>query len=193
MGSKKKVNLLNLGSVKTALDETVKEITKRDVAKEDTSLIIIEVLINICVCGLAVYAYFYPFPKAGSRAVLGACCAIYWIVMGITYVISHYIVGDCLLITQPFSNGKALRINSKLDVEKKGANTLAVPQYTLTVHLINIKQSGLLTKYSHKYHSPASLTFLITDFFDEDGILNVKTLDVVVADLLKNAKQLKTE
>eukprot|EP00761_Pharyngomonas_kirbyi_P010946 gb/GECH01010969.1/.p1 GENE.gb/GECH01010969.1/~~gb/GECH01010969.1/.p1 ORF type:complete len:194 (+),score=26.82 gb/GECH01010969.1/:1-582(+) len=189
---KNKINLLNLGSVKSTLDETIKEIIENKVSQEDNSLIVIETIVNLLISALAVYAYFYPYPKDGSsRSILGACCVVYWLVMSVLYFISNYVVHDCILITKADGDSKAVRVNTKLEVDHTPDNQAAVPEYSLTIQTINRKQTGILTKYTEQCPNASSVAFLINEYFDEEGTLNKKKLNSQVNELLESVLEKK--
>lgn len=64
-------------------------------------------------CVFAMVAQFYPIPFPDSRPLLGACCAIYFILSGVLQYIMTFIDKDTILFTKPNKTTKdELRIRT---------------------------------------------------------------------------------
>jgi signal peptidase complex subunit 2 len=134
---------------------------------EDHKLNNTKLILMATACAFAMVAQFAPVPFPESRPLLGACCAVYFLLSGVLQLIFTFVDKDCILITKPMSDSEA---SANL---KKNPN---LTKYGLRVRTIFPRFSEFYTvqiEYQNLENSPfVKQTWSVGQFFDKEGMFD---------------------
>lgn len=177
--------------VKQILDETVVgAIISEDLSSfgetvqltEEYSHDNLKLFLMTLACSFAAVAQFglaADFPK--NRLWLGVCCAIYFCISGILQLIMTFIDKDCIMITQPLTDPKAIKL------VKRGANK-EMGKYGIRVRSQFPRFSEYYTVIlEFQGKDPPSefvkKTWSVGQFFDVDGFFDEEGLVIEIEEL----------
>nr|GMD52942.1 probable signal peptidase complex subunit 2 [Ipomoea batatas] len=178
----KKANLLDHGSIKHLLDESVSEIVTSKGYTEDVRLSNIRLLLGIVIITIALFAQFYNKKFPDNRNFLLGCIVKYIIFNAILQVIVYTKEKNAILFTYPPAgsfNSTGLVVSSKLPRFSD--------MYTLTI--------ASADPQSISAKSPVELTKSVTQWFTKDGVLVEglfwKDVEALIFDYAKENKKSK--
>ncbi|XP_019191206.1 PREDICTED: probable signal peptidase complex subunit 2 [Ipomoea nil] len=178
----KKANLLDHGSIKHLLDESVSEIVTSKGYTEDVRLSNIRLLLGVVIITIALFAQFYNKKFPDNRNFLLGCIVLYIIFNVILQVIVYTKEKNAILFTYPPAgsfNSTGLVVSSKLPRFSD--------MYTLTI--------ASADPQSISAKSPVELTKSVTQWFTKDGVLVEglfwKDVEALIHDYAKENKKSK--
>ncbi|TYI08153.1 hypothetical protein ES332_A10G278700v1 [Gossypium tomentosum] len=154
----KKANLLDHGSIKHILDESVTEIVKSRGYVEDVRMSNIRLLLGTIIIVIALVAQFYKKKFPENRDFLIGCIVLYIVFNGILQLVIYTKEKNAILFTYPPAGSvtsTGLVVSSKLPRFSD--------LYTLTIASADPK--------SISAGKPVELTKSVTQWFTKDGVL----------------------
>lgn len=153
---------------------------------EDHKLNNTKLILMATACAFAMVAQFARVPFPESRPLLGACCAVYFLLSGILQLIFTFIDKDCILITKPMPDSEAAAnwkknplITKPMSDSEASANLKKNPnlnKYGLRIRTIFPRFSEFYTvqiEYQNLENSPfVSQTWSVGQFFDKEGMFD---------------------
>jgi len=179
------VDVGDIIKVKQILDETVVgAIMSEDISSfgetvhlaEEYSHDNMKLVLMALACGFAAVAQFglaANFPK--NRLLLGACCAIYFCISGILQLIMTFVDKDCIMITQPLADPKAVKLVKKGGNKQMGKYGIRVrsqfPRFSEYYTVILEFQGKDPPSEFVKGTWSVGQFFDVNGFFDEEGLV----------------------
>ncbi|KAG4127767.1 hypothetical protein ERO13_D10G243900v2 [Gossypium hirsutum] len=154
----KKANLLDHGSIKHILDESVTEIVKSRGYVEDVRMSNIRLLLGTIIIVIALVAQFYKKKFPENRDFLIGCIVLYIVFNGVLQLVIYTKEKNAILFTYPTAGSvtsTGLVVSSKLPRFSD--------LYTLTIASADPK--------SISAGKPVELTKSVTQCFTKDGVL----------------------
>ncbi|KAB2010827.1 hypothetical protein E1A91_A10G256500v1 [Gossypium mustelinum] len=154
----KKANLLDHGSIKHILDESVTEIVKSRGYVEDVRMSNIRLLLGTIIIVIALVAQFYKKKFPENRDFLIGCIVLYIVFNGVLQLVIYTKEKNAILFTYPPAGSvtsTGLVVSSKLPRFSD--------LYTLTIASADPK--------SISAGKPVELTKSVTQWFTKDGVL----------------------
>lgn len=180
--SAKKANLLDHGSIKHVLDETVSEIVTSKGYTEDVRLSNVRLLLGLVIITIALFAQFYNKKFPENRNFLIGCIILYVIANAVLQLIVYSKEKNAILFTYPpvgSFNSTGLVVSSKLPRFSD--------MYTLTI--------ASADPQSISAKSPVEITKSVTQWFTKDGVLVEgifwKDVEALINDYAQESKKSK--
>ncbi|CAH9113154.1 unnamed protein product [Cuscuta europaea] len=178
----KKANLLDHGSIKHILDESVSEIVTSKGYKEDVRLSNVRLLLGVFIIIIALFAQFYNKKFPDNRNFLIGCIILYVIANAVLQLIVYTKEKNAILFTYPpvgSFNSTGLVVSSKLPRFSD--------LYTLTIASADPQSISAKT--------PVEITKSVTQWFTKDGVLVEglfwKDVETLINDYAKEGKKSK--